>query len=67
MQFQDNEYSVTEDSITISKKALEDWRDHYVTISSEFKFSERPDMVMFYIGKADALTEILKHFEDTEI
>lgn len=50
------------DAIIISKQALEEWRDHYLKVSRE----EPDPWRAFYSGKADVLTEILKHFEEEE-
>lgn len=65
MILENNEYRVKEmdglKTITITKEALEEWRDHYnknvLKVTQEWQKS-------FYMGKADALTEILKHFEE---
>ena len=53
------------EGIIITKKALETWRDHYIEVSKDLK--EKGDIWwIFYTGKADVITEILKHFEDEE-
>lgn len=66
MRINDNEYivskNVPDESITIIKEALEKWRDHYLKVASKYK--NEPFKWGLYLGKADALIEILKHFEE---
>lgn len=66
MKLEKDEYCITHripcDTITITRKALEEWRDHYNGIANETK--DEPWHFGFYLGKADVLTEILKHFEE---
>jgi len=50
-------------SITISKKALEEWRDHYRNVAKKHP-DEREFTKLYYVGMADVLTDILKHFEE---
>lgn len=68
MKLEKDEYCITHripcDTITITKKALEEWRDHYRKIEISEDHPARRFMVGFYTGKADVLTEILKHFEE---
>lgn len=69
MRFENLEYIVTknvpDESITITKRALEKWRDHYLKVADECK--KEPFKWGLYLGKADALIDILKHFEEEEV
>lgn len=63
MQLERDEYKIQDDGIWISKKALEGLRQHYKrTAINEFK-----PYNMYDVGKADILTDILKHFEPLEL
>ena len=72
MQLESHEYGIGvlptksgfTDAIIISKKALEEWRKHYMNVSNQDQ--KEKDVRLFYVGKADTLTDILKHFEDEE-
>lgn len=65
MILQNDEYKIENDGIWISKKALESWRDHYQNVA-DGKHIYPPNELqkLFFIGKADVLTELLKHFEE---
>lgn len=68
MQFRNGEYQITEDSICIKKSVLEAWRDHYREVSKRNKdipFNEDWQGCI-YMGKADVLVDILKHFDDLD-
>lgn len=67
MRFQDDEYilSYVPDEITITKEALEKWRDHYLKVAVKYK--NEPFKWGLYLGKADAIIEILKHFDEMEV
>lgn len=69
MRFDDNEYIVSkagvpDESITITKTALEKWRDHYLKVADKSK--KEPFKWGLYIGKADVLIDLLKMFEELE-
>lgn len=72
MRFNNNEYSISpnEDWIAIRKDVLERWRDHYLNLVKDQKrnvdISNSADAWKqgLYMGKADSLIEILKHFEE---
>lgn len=68
MRFENLEYIVTknvpDESITITKKALERLRDHYLNVADGSK--KEPFKWGLYLGKADVLIDILKHFEEEE-
>lgn len=54
---------VPDESITITKEALEKWRDRYLYMTMRFD-EEVPRLNEdFYAGKADALIDLLKHFK----
>lgn len=57
-----------DDKIILSKKELENWKAHYSNVACSlskkdpnYKFKRG-----FYIGKADALCDIMKMFDDLE-
>lgn len=66
MIFRNGEYEISADGekITITKKALEKWRDHYNKVVREGILNNL--MMVYYNGKSDALCEILKMFEPLE-
>ena len=65
------EYFIQDDKITISKKALEECRDHYCKVADKFKPKpKKQDLDFrwpFYVGKADVCIDLLKHFETLEL
>ena len=71
MVLEKDEYVVCDDKITISKKALEECRDHYCKCADKFKPKPRKQDLdfrwPFYIGKADVCIDLLKHFEMLEL
>ena len=70
MVLRKDEYVVYDDKITISKKALEECKQHYCKVAD--KFSPKPKKqdldfrFPFYLGKADICVDLLKHFEPLE-
>ena len=56
---------VNGDTITISKKDLEEARDHYLKV--KMRNENDPLLSFYYTGKADVLTDILKQFEPLEL
>ena len=52
------------ETITITKEALEEWRDHYLKVADKSK--KEPFKWGLYVDKADVLIDLLKHFEDLE-
>ena len=69
MVFED--YKVDGDSITLTKKELEDIRDHYLKVADKFKPKPQkgcrnPLLYGMYIGKADLCIDMLKMFEPLE-
>lgn len=63
MTLRKGEYEVNEDSITIKKEILEQWRDHYLEVS---KSESREQLSLLYLGKHDVIVDILKMFEPLE-
>jgi hypothetical protein len=71
MVLQNDEFKIQDDGIWISKKALEECRDHYFKVADKFKPKpKRQDLDFrwpFYVGKADVCIDLLKHFEPLEL
>lgn len=68
MKLEKDEYCITHripcNTITITKQALEEWRDHYKKVASQ---NEKESFIRgLYVGKADVLIDILKHFDNEE-
>ena len=69
MVLKTNEYKIENDGIWISKKALERNRDAFAHIANEYneKSKERASIYKsfyrHYLGKKDAISEILKMFD----
>lgn len=70
MQLERDEYRIQDEGIWISKKALEECKQHYCKVAD--KFSPKPKKqdldfrYPFYFGKADICNDLLKHFEPQE-
>ena len=64
------EYFIQDDGIWISKKALEECKQHYCKVADKFKPKPKKQELDFryayYIGKADICVDLLKHFEPLE-
>lgn len=78
MRLENNEYIVSkagvpDESITITKAALEKWRDRYLEVAERYRLdiTEQDDMNVWkwglYTGMADSLTDLLKHFEEEKV
>ena len=66
MQLEQDEYRIQDDGIWISKKALEECKQHYKQVA-ENCFDEKNELkTLFYIGKSNVYSELLKHFEQLE-
>lgn len=61
MVLQSDEYKIENDGIWISKKAIEELRQYYKRV-----VSNTVPYDMYYVGKANVLADILKHFEPLE-
>lgn len=71
MTFSGNEYTTdcvfkNEDCITITKVALENWRDYYESKSKEAHKTGNEVTSAFYDGQAETLRDILAHFKEEE-
>lgn len=74
MVLENNEYRVKEmdglQTITITKEALEKWRDHYDENAMEYinnrKFGHFHGRYGYFLGKRDVLADLLKMFEELE-
>lgn len=66
MQLERDEYKIQDDGIWISKKALEERKQHYKQVA-ERCFDEKNELqTLFYIGKSNVYNDLLKHFEPLE-
>lgn len=60
-------YKIEGDSITITKQELQEARDHYCKVADKFSlYKDDEPRMMFYLGKAGVLTDLLKMFEPLE-
>lgn len=70
MILENDEYKIQDDGIWISKKALEECKQHYCKVADKFKPKQNmvePDYrYTLYLGKADVYRDLLKHFEPLE-
>ena len=66
MTLRQGEYEITDDAITIKKKVLEQWRDHYFNNALDMELSEQDKKQMFYLGKHEVIVDLLKMFEPLE-
>lgn len=62
MRLESDEYRIQDGGIWISKKAIEELRQYYKRV-----VSNTVPYDMYYVGKADVLTDILKHFEPLDL
>ena len=60
------DYKVDGEYICISKKELEECRDHYHKLSQHHKENRDSFRQPFYLGKRDICIDILKMFEQLE-
>ena len=66
MTLSKDEYRIDGDNITIPKKVLERLRDHYQSIVQRKQAQNIFLGQYYYLGKATALTDLLKLFEPLE-
>ena len=68
MVLRDGEYEISGDKITIPKKVLEKFRDHYYKLSCDFNKPKKEGgqryLAWMYAGKFDVCVSLLKMFED---
>lgn len=71
MTLNKDEYRIEGDGIWISKKAIENLRTHYTDIAKEKSCFPELDItktdMWYYLGKRDAMIELLKHFESLKL
>ena len=66
MVLQSDEYKIQDDGIWISKKALEECKQHYCKVADKCYLGKNNLQKVFYMGKADVYVDLLKHFEQLE-
>ena len=66
MTLEKDEYKIENDGIWVSKKALEECRDHYNKVSLSCDREKNMLQAWFYMGKRDVYIDLLKHFEQLE-
>ena len=71
MVLEKDKYRIEGDGIWLSKKALEEFRTQFATLAKEKDNFPEPDLsntaMWYYLGKRDALIDLLKHFEPLEL
>lgn len=67
MVLEKDEYRIEGDGIWISKKALEECKQHYQKVADKCHLGKNNIQKVFYIGKADVCNDLLKHFETLEL
>ena len=65
MELRDN-YKIENDGIWIARSELEKWKKHYIENAYERQDKKQDTLEMFYYGKAEVLTDLLKMFEPLE-
>lgn len=66
MVLEKDEFKIQDDGIWISKKALEECKQHYCKVSDKCHLGKNNLQKVFYMGKADVYVDLLKHFEPLE-
>ena len=66
MVLQKDEFRIDGDGIWISKKALEECKQHYCKVADKCHLGKNNLQKVFYMGKADVYVDLLKHFEMLE-
>lgn len=61
-----HDYKIEGDYIKISKKELEECRDHYHKLAKHHKENRDSFRQPFYLGKRDVCIEILEMFESLD-
>lgn len=61
MELREN-YKIENDGIWISKEELREWREHHKNKMIELKETDH-SLAMYYAGKCDVFTDILRTFE----
>ena len=60
------DYKIDGEYISISKKELEEYRDHYHMLAQHHKENRDSFRQAFYLGERDVCIDILKMFEPLE-
>ena len=64
------DYTIEDEKITLTRQEIQEARDHYCKVADKFKPKKKDEALdhryMFYLGKAEVLTDILKMFEPLE-
>ena len=66
MVLEKDEFKIQDDGIWISKKALEECKQHYCKVADKCHLGKNNLQKVFYMGKADVYVDLLKHFEPLE-
>ena len=67
MTLEKDEYKIEDNGIWISKKAIEECKNHYCKVADKCHLGKNNLQKVFYIGKADVYVDLLKHFEMLEL
>lgn len=67
MVFEKDEYRIMDDGIWISRKTLEECRDHYNKVSLGCDRNRNMLQAWLYMGKRDVYVDMLKMFEPLEL
>ena len=67
MMLRNGEYEIDGDRITIPRRVLEEFRDHYRKVSVECSEKGNKLQAWFYMGKADVCVGMLKMFDQLEL
>ena len=67
MVLEKDEFKIQDDGIWISKKALEECKQHYCKVADKCHLGKNNLQKVFYTGKADVYRDLLKHFEPLEL
>ena len=67
MILEKDEYKIQDDGIWISKKAIEECKQHYCKVADKCHLEKNNLQKVFYMGKADVYVDLLKHFEMLEL
>ena len=66
MVLEKDEFKIQDDGIWISKKALEECKQHYCKVADKCHLGKNNLQKVFYTGKAAVYVDLLKHFEPLE-
>lgn len=66
MELRNGEYKLDDDGIWIKKEVLEQWKDHYNSVSEELYKKDDMIKAWYYMGKAAVFIDLIKMFEPLE-